>query len=96
MEVTKDDRKSQITIDSGACDMVMPVSLCADIPVLAPMQSKHGLEYEVADGASIPNEGERKCLIMTKGGAVAQGDHIAGGACPQYTAEHLTCSRRRL
>ena len=51
----------KITVDSGASDTVMPLSLCADIPVLASMQSKSGLEYEVANGASIPNEGERKC-----------------------------------
>ena len=56
-----------ITIDSGACDTVMPLSLCGDIQVIASMQSRSGLEYEVANGESIPNEGERKCLMMTRG-----------------------------
>ena len=28
------------------------------------------MEYEVANGASIPNEGERRCLMMTKGASL--------------------------
>ena len=56
-----------VTIDSGACDIVMPISLCSDIPLRESEQQRSGLEYEVANGQSIPNEGERRCLMMTRG-----------------------------
>ena len=57
----------EVTIDSGACDIVMPISLCSDIPLRESEQQRSGLEYEVANGQSIPNEGERRCLMMTRG-----------------------------
>ena len=57
----------EVTVDSGACDTVMPLSLCTDITLLESDQQRSGLEYEVANGASIPNEGERRCLMMTRG-----------------------------
>ena len=56
----------EITVDSGACDTVMPLSLCAEIPLQESDQQRSGLEYEVANGASIRNEGERRCLMMTR------------------------------
>lgn len=49
-----------ITLDSGACDNGMPLSLFGDIRVIASMQSRSGLKHEVANGESIPSEGERK------------------------------------
>ena len=56
----------EVTVDSGACDTVMPLSLCADITLRESEQQRNGLEYEVANGASIRNEGERRCLMMTR------------------------------
>ena len=56
----------EVTVDSGACDTVMPLSLCSDIPRHGSEQQRSGMEYEVANGASIRNEGERRCLMMTK------------------------------
>ena len=56
----------EVTVDSGACDTVMPISLCSDIPRHESEQQRSGLEYEVANGACIRNEGERRCLMMTK------------------------------
>ena len=50
----------EITVDSGACDTVMPLSLCAEMPLQESDQQRSGLEYEVANGASIRNEGERR------------------------------------
>ena len=55
-----------VTVDSGACDTVMPVSSCS-FKVLPSYQSRHEMEYEVANGASIPNLGERKCIIRIPG-----------------------------
>ena len=57
----------EITVDSGACETVMPMSLCQGISVLASKQYLEGVEYEVANGATIPNLGERRCLMMTQG-----------------------------
>ena len=56
----------EVTVDSGACNIDMPLSLCSDIPRHESEQQRSGMVYEVANGASIRNEGERRCLIMTK------------------------------
>ena len=57
----------EVTIDSGACDTVMPINMCKDIPVHESKRQQEGMEYEVANGETIPNEGERHCMIMTMG-----------------------------
>ena len=49
----------EVTVDSGACDTVMPVSSCS-LKVLPSYQSHHEMEYEVANGASM-------CIIRTPG-----------------------------
>ena len=46
----------EVTFDSGVCDIVMPLSLCSDIPRHESEQQRSGMEYEVANGASIRNE----------------------------------------
>ena len=56
----------EAAVDSGTCDTVMPLSLCSDITLRESEQQRNGLEYEVANGASIRNEGERRCLMMTR------------------------------
>ena len=53
--------------DTGACDTVMPRTLCGDIPITPSLQSLNFMEYEVANGHCIPNLGERKCLMWTEG-----------------------------
>ena len=60
-------KEVEVTIDSGACDIVMPLAMCADIPVQESEKQREGMEYEVANGETIANEGERHCLLMTKG-----------------------------
>ena len=56
----------EVTVDSGACDTVMPTKLCPHISVIATEDSKRGMEYEVANGETLPNHGERHCLLMTE------------------------------
>ena len=56
-----------MTVDSGACDTVIPTEMCAHIPVAEGSRRKDNLEYEVANGETIKNEGERHCLLMTMG-----------------------------
>lgn len=56
----------EVTLDSGACDTVMPLSLCSETVLRESVQQRNGLDYEVANNASIRNEGERRCLMMTR------------------------------
>ena len=60
----------EVTVDSGSCDTVMPAISCQGIPIDESELSKRGEEYEVANGESIPNLGERRCLMMTKNSTV--------------------------
>jgi hypothetical protein len=62
----------EITVDSGACVTVMPRSLCEGISILQNRLSREGVEYEVANGAHIPNLGERRCEMMTIGSNIAK------------------------
>ena len=57
----------EICIDSGACETVMQATLCTGIGVVESIQSREGVEYEVANGHTLPNLGERRCLLMTPG-----------------------------
>ena len=62
----------EITVDSGACETVMPAGICHSIGILASKQYVEGVEYEVANGETIPNLGERRCLMMTQGSGVCK------------------------
>ena len=55
-----------VTIDSGACDTVMPIRLCPHSSILQTEESRKGLEYEVTNGETIPNAGERHLLLLTE------------------------------
>ena len=57
----------ELCADTGACDTVMPRSMCKNIPITPSLQSINMMEYSVADGHTIPNLGERKCLMWTEG-----------------------------
>ena len=48
-----------VTVDSGACVTVMPSGLCPGITIIENDLCKNGVEYEVANGESIANLGER-------------------------------------
>ena len=60
-----------VIVDSGACETVMPRSMCSHISILPSAQSRAGVEYEVASGLCIPNLGERHCEVYTEHGASA-------------------------
>ena len=62
----------ELTADTGACDTVIPKTMCPGIPVVPSMQSVQGMEYEVASGESIPNLGERRCEMWTEGATDAK------------------------
>ena len=63
----------EITVDSGACDTVLPSSMLASIQTVSTAASRAMEEYEVANGHVIINEGEKRCLMMTPGSTVPKG-----------------------
>ena len=63
----------EITVDSGACDTVMPEEMCKGIRVEESPASREGVVYEAAGGdTEIPNLGQRKCWMMTLGAKSAR------------------------
>ena len=55
-----------LTVDSGASDMVLPPSICSNIPLAH--SSRVGTEYEVANGGTVINLGERKAEMKLREG----------------------------
>ena len=55
----------ELCVDSGACETVMPLSLLSHISVVSSPQSRALVEYEVANGQSIANLGERRLDAVT-------------------------------
>jgi hypothetical protein len=48
----------------------MPATICRNIAIAPGQSANDGVEYEVANGETIPNLGERRCLLMTLGSTV--------------------------
>ena len=57
----------EITVDSGACDTVLPTGMLSSINVVSTEASRNLETYEVANGCTIVNEGEKRCVMMTPG-----------------------------
>ena len=55
--------KLTLTVDSGASDTVVPPTVCPAAPLIK--GSRYGIEYEIADGTTVENIGERSCLMKT-------------------------------
>jgi len=66
----------EATVDSGACDTVMPADECRHINIVSSEKSRSGFQYEIADGTEIPNKGERQCEVMTEGSGQVKRIHI--------------------
>ena len=60
----------EMTADTGGCDTVMPKDMAKHIMIQPSLQSLRPMEYEVANGAAIPNLGERRCLMWTENAAM--------------------------
>ena len=58
----------EVTVDSGACDTVMPANMAEHIKVVQSPGSMRKQEWEAANGSTISNLGERRCMINTEGG----------------------------
>ena len=57
----------EITVDSGACDTVIPAECGNHIKVHTPAGGKKHPGYEAANGTNINHVGERRCLVSTEG-----------------------------
>ena len=55
----------EFTVDSGAAESVVPSRSLMTVETTVGEKSRNGVEYESACGTTIPNEGEKKCLIST-------------------------------
>ena len=56
------------SVDSGATESVTPEDMPKSIPTTQGAACKRGVEYEVANGVSIPNEGEKRFTAVTEEG----------------------------
>ena len=55
----------EMAVDSGATETVGNEEMLGSIPTEPGPASKRGVEYEIADGTRIPNEGEKKFEAVT-------------------------------
>ena len=55
----------EMAVDSGATETVANEEMLSSIPTEPGVASKRGVEYEIADGTRMPNEGEKKFEAMT-------------------------------
>ena len=51
-------KEVEVTVDSGACETVMPKDECNHIAITESDASRRDVEYEVANGNAIPNLGQ--------------------------------------
>ena len=57
-----------MTIDSGASETVIPSKKLSHIPTMPSEGSKAGVLYDVANGETAPNEGEKGFVGQTEDG----------------------------
>ena len=55
-------------VDSGATETVITEQMLSAIKLHEGTQSRRGVTYEVANGVTIPNLGEKKFIAHTQGG----------------------------
>ena len=58
----------EFAVDSGATETVAPDTMPNSIPTVPGVASRRGVEYEAANGATIPNEGEKRLTAFTEDG----------------------------
>ena len=62
----------ELAADSGARDTVILRTTAESIPIMPSLASLRGMEYEVANGQSIPDLDESRCLVWTEGASQAK------------------------
>ena len=58
----------ELAVDSGASETVVNENMIVTADVQEGLSSKHGVEYEVANGIRIPNLGEKRFIGVTNEG----------------------------
>ena len=58
----------ELSVDSGATESVVPDNMPQSIPTRPGAAHKRGVQYEVANGERIPNEGEKRFQAWTEEG----------------------------
>ena len=68
--VTEDGMWEEIemAVDSGATESVVHQGMPSSVPTVPGSASRRGVEYEVANGHRLPNEGEKKFTAITEEG----------------------------
>ncbi len=61
-------RKLKYSVDSGATESVTPESMPSSVATVAGDASRRGVGYEIANGETIPNEGEKRFVAVTEEG----------------------------
>ena len=62
----------ELAVDSGANESFGPEDILQSVPTTESVASKKGVEYEVASGHMIPNEGEKIFKAVTREGGKKQ------------------------
>ena len=83
--------KIKSIMDSGATVSVGPPDAIKAYPVTEGAAVKAGVTYEIADGTSIPNLGERQAAVMNINGTVAAKHQQVAGV-----SHHLTAVRQEM
>ena len=63
----------EITVDSGDCGTVLPTGMLSSINVVSTEASRNLETYEVANGCTTVNKGEKRCVMMTPGSQIPKG-----------------------
>ena len=88
-------KEIELTVDSGACEAVMPKEVCSHIEIQESEASRKGVEYEVASGSTIVNLGE-KVPDNDRRSQVAEETKIPNHRRAQTIAECEPASRCRI
>ena len=62
----------EMVVDSGASESVVSEDMLTRVTTVEGYAQKKGVQYEVADGALIPNLGEKKFVAVSDGGVTRQ------------------------
>ena len=71
-EVTPEWEEIEMAVDSGASESVVSEDMLQGVETVEGYAKKKGIQYEVADGALIPNLGEKKFVAVSDAGVARQ------------------------
>ena len=72
MEVVPEWEEIEMAVDSGASESVVSEDMLTGVETVEGFVQKKGVQYEVADGALIPNLGEKKFVVVSDAGVTRQ------------------------